>query len=49
VSPEGSRRSLRALVQGLEASWEPQALRLRFFLPPGSYATTLVEELGLGG
>ncbi len=47
VSPEGSRRSLRALVGDLEASWSPEELRLKFYLPPGAYATTLVEELGL--
>jgi tRNA(Glu) U13 pseudouridine synthase TruD len=31
--------------EGLEADAEGDALRLRFTLPPGSYATVLVEEL----
>jgi tRNA pseudouridine13 synthase len=41
------RRSLRARPSGLDWTWEaPTALRLRFALPAGSYATALLAELG---
>ncbi len=49
VSPEGSRRSLRAIVGQLEHSFVAGGLRLRFVLPPGAYATVLIEELQRGG
>jgi tRNA(Glu) U13 pseudouridine synthase TruD len=42
----GARRPLR--VRPVDASAAPEgadALRLRFELPPGSFATVLVEEL----
>lgn len=47
----GDRRSLRVRPQGLELLHRPedQALELRFVLPPGSYATVLLEELFPGG
>lgn len=41
------RRSLRARPSGLDWAWDdPSALRLRFALPAGSYATALLAELG---
>jgi tRNA pseudouridine13 synthase len=41
------RRALRALPRDLDWAWEePAVLRLRFALPPGSYATALLAELG---
>lgn len=41
------RRSLRACPTGLDWVWDaPSALRLRFALPAGSYATALLAELG---
>lgn len=41
------RRSLRLRPQGLEWSWcDDGALRLAFELPTGTYATTLLAELG---
>ena len=45
---EGSRRSLRAPIGELRHSWEGADLSLSFLLPPGSYATVLVEELRKG-
>jgi len=42
------RRSLRVRPSGLDWTWEgPTALRLRFALPAGSYATALLAELGV--
>lgn len=41
----GTRRPLRVPVRGAVAEYAGDALRLRFELPPGSYATVLVEEL----
>jgi tRNA(Glu) U13 pseudouridine synthase TruD len=35
-------------VEGLEWLWQKDDLELRFTLPPGSYATVLVEELFAG-
>ena len=41
------RRALRLKVQDLQWEWlEPQVLQLRFGLPPGSYATAVLHELG---
>jgi len=41
------RRALRLRVEGLEWEWpQAQVLRLRFALPPGSYATAVLHELG---
>ena len=41
----GTRRALRVPVQDVELTWEGDRARLAFFLPAGSYATTLLEEL----
>lgn len=41
----GTRRALIVYPEALEASWEPDgSLVLAFFLPKGSYATTLLRE-----
>jgi tRNA pseudouridine13 synthase len=41
------RRSLRLRPEALEAEWHrADALELRFSLPPGCYATTVLAELG---
>lgn len=41
----GTRRALIVYPESLEASWEPDgSLVLAFFLPKGSYATTLLRE-----
>lgn len=41
------RRALRLRPQELAWEWpEPATLRLRFALPPGTYATTVLAELG---
>jgi len=47
---ESERRPLRAIPERLEWQWahagpEGGALRLRFGLPPGAYATALIREL----
>lgn len=41
----GGRRALRVQPQEASAEAREDALRLRFVLPPGSYATVLVDEL----
>ena len=41
------RRALRLLAEGLQWEWlDAATLRLTFSLPPGSYATALLQELG---
>ena len=41
------RRALRLLAEDLQWEWLDDAtLRLAFSLPPGSYATALLQELG---
>ena len=41
------RRSLRLVAEGLAWQWQDDsALRLEFSLPPGCYATALLQELG---
>ena len=41
------RRPLRLLAEGLQWAWlDPATLQLAFALPPGSYATALLQELG---
>jgi tRNA pseudouridine13 synthase len=45
----GGRRPLRTPVGEATATFAGDALELRFTLPPGSYATVLVEELFPGG
>ena len=40
------RRSLRLFVNDIEAHWlDKQSLQLRFSLPAGSYATTVLDEI----
>ena len=41
----GSRRALRVPLVEFSGKLEDEALRLRFELPAGSYATVLVEEI----
>lgn len=42
------RRALRLRPEGLDFDWpEPGVLRLRFSLPAGCYATTVLAELGM--
>jgi tRNA pseudouridine13 synthase len=41
----GTRRHAIVYPSDLSASWEPEGLKLRFFLPAGSYATVLVREV----
>jgi len=45
VRLHGARRALRVPVPDARADFGDGILRLRFVLPPGSYATVLVEEL----
>ncbi len=45
VRLHGARRSLRVPLPDAHAAFEDGVLRLRFVLPPGSYATVLIEEL----
>jgi tRNA pseudouridine13 synthase len=41
------RRSLRVMVGELEHQWlSDDCLELSFTLPPGSYATSVLQELG---
>lgn len=48
VRMRGARRPLRVRIRDLSLAQEPDALRIRFELPAGSFATVLLEEL-LGG
>ena len=41
----GSRRSLRVVLREVSMRQEPDGLRLGFFLPKGSYATVLLDEI----
>ena len=41
----GARRALRVAVPDLEVRAAGETIELQFALPPGSYATVLVEEL----
>ena len=41
----GSRRTLRIPLRGVTIREEPDGLRLEFFLPKGSYATVLLDEI----
>lgn len=43
----GARRALRVRLADLETQLEGEVLRLRFALPPGAFATVLLEELEL--
>ncbi len=42
----GTRRPARVVPQDVEIEMEKAGLRLRFFLPKGTYATTILDELG---
>ena len=44
---EQERRSLRLAVRGIEHAFENDCLTLRFELPAGAYATTVLRELAL--
>jgi tRNA(Glu) U13 pseudouridine synthase TruD len=41
----GSRRALRIPLKQIILREEPEGLRLEFFLPKGSYATILLDEI----
>ena len=41
----GSRRSLRIALKEVNVCQEKEGLRLEFFLPKGSYATVLLDEI----
>jgi tRNA pseudouridine13 synthase len=41
----GTRRALRMLPSEADQAFEAEALRLRFTLPPGGYASVLLEEV----
>jgi len=41
----GSRRSFRVVLGEINVEQEPEGLRLAFFLPKGSYATVLLDEI----
>jgi tRNA pseudouridine13 synthase len=41
----GSRRSLRIALKEVNVGQEKEGLRLEFFLPKGSYATVLLDEI----
>jgi tRNA pseudouridine13 synthase len=41
----GSRRPLRAVLKDVTLHHEPGGMRLEFFLPKGSYATVLLDEI----
>jgi tRNA pseudouridine13 synthase len=42
---DSKRRSLRLFVSGLEWELSKECLRLSFILPPGAYATSVIDEL----
>ena len=42
---QGTRRHNLIYVPDLAANWEPDGVRLSFFLPAGSYATVLLREM----
>ena len=48
-SPGGERRAVRAIPGELQHEWLGEGavapLRLRFSLPPGAYATSLLREV----
>jgi tRNA pseudouridine13 synthase len=41
----GSRRSLRVVLREVALRQDTEGLRLEFFLPRGSYATVLLDEI----
>ncbi len=46
IGPKGGRRPLRVPVVGLEGAWHEHGAQLRFVLPSGAYATTLLDQIG---
>ena len=42
----GTRRSLRLIIKDLSCRQDFQNFEISFFLPPGSYATSVLRELG---
>lgn len=42
---QGTRRHNLVYIDGMEAAWETDGLRLAFSLPAGSYATVLLREI----
>ncbi len=46
IGPKGGRRPLRVPVAGLEVSWLDGIAQLRFLLPSGAYATSLLDQIG---
>ncbi|MCP5020897.1 MAG: tRNA pseudouridine(13) synthase TruD [bacterium] len=46
IGPKGGRRLLRVSVAGLEDAWHERGVQLRFVLPSGAYATTLLDQIG---
>ena len=42
---KAARRPLLMKAKGFSWAFEPEGLRLKFYLPAGSYATALVREL----
>jgi len=42
---DGKRRALRVLPQKLNWQWDDNILTLSFYLPSGSYATVLLEQI----
>jgi len=42
---DSDRRPLRLAASELEWTWQDDTLRLRFTLPPGAYATTVLREV----
>ena len=45
IKVRGTRRALRVRPEDVAVEAAPDGMELRFSLPPGSYATVLVEEL----
>jgi tRNA pseudouridine13 synthase len=43
----GTRRALRVPVSDIQTQFDSGCLRLCFTLPPGSYASVLLQELGI--
>ena len=43
---QAGRRALRVIPRDMQWDWQQDKLWLEFSLPPGSYATALIRELG---
>ncbi len=46
IGPKGGRRPMRVPVVDLQLDWRAEGLQLGFLLPPGSFATALLDQLG---